>query len=86
MLSTLLHRLRQQLTIPDDLVEFDQWRDFVLSKIIAISVALGMATAIPSVLLALGAQQLQIAAVDISALVWLIWLWRWPICSACFSC
>jgi len=78
MLSTLLHRLRQQLTIPDDLVEFDQWRDFVLSKIIAISVALGMATAIPSVLLALGAQQLQIAAVDISALVWLIWLWRWP--------
>ncbi|MFZ6640049.1 putative bifunctional diguanylate cyclase/phosphodiesterase [Undibacterium sp. TC4M20W] len=59
-------------------VETHQWREQVLSAILFFVLALGGATAIPSIVLAISENLWSVVVVDIFALGWVATIWRLP--------
>ncbi|MFZ6770378.1 putative bifunctional diguanylate cyclase/phosphodiesterase [Undibacterium sp. Di26W] len=63
---------------PSSLNETHQWREQVLSAILFFVLALGSATAIPSIVLAISENLWSVVVVDIFALIWVATIWRLP--------
>jgi diguanylate cyclase (GGDEF)-like protein len=75
-LPVLLHRLSSSASTQGE--GLHDWRGRILSNILRFVAPLGALTAIPSIWLALQHGQWAIAWIDAVALVWVLWLWRYP--------
>ncbi|RZL08279.1 MAG: hypothetical protein EOP40_13615, partial [Rubrivivax sp.] len=73
----VFHRLRKHFggaaSAPLDMVE---WRERVLSAILAVALVMGTLTAVPSMLLAFREGRHALALVDAGALAWVVFMWR----------
>ena len=70
-------RIRGYFSIQNTgLFNIEQWRDFILSRLVTVGLALGVITCIPSVLLALSEGRTSIVIVDVLAFAWVIFICR----------